>query len=57
MAIIGATERDGAVGGVLIQSMRAAAYQGALYAVNPKYRSARDVACYSSVVYLPQAVE
>ena len=57
MAIIGATERDGAVGGVLIQNMSEAAYQGALYAVNPKYRKVREVPCYGSVADLPQAVE
>jgi acetyltransferase len=57
VAIIGATERDGAVGGVLIRNMLEAAYRGALFAVNPKYSTVRGVACYRSVAELPQAVE
>jgi acetyltransferase len=57
VAIIGATEREGAVGGVLIRNMREAAYRGELFAVNPKYSTVCGVACYRSVADLPQAVE
>ena len=57
VAVIGASSRDGAVGSVLIQNMREAAYQGALYAVNPKHRTVHGVTCYRSIAELPSAVE
>jgi len=57
VAIVGATERAGAIGAVLIDNMLAARYRGALYAVNPKYRRVRGVACYASVAEIPQPVE
>ena len=44
VAVIGASERDGALGRFVLENMRNNGYQGAhegvLYAVNPKYRSA-----------------
>ena len=57
VAIIGATERIGSVGSVLIDNMLAARYAGALYAVNPKYRQVRGVPCHASVRKLPQRVD
>ena len=45
------------MGHVLIQNIREAAYQGELYAVNPKYRSVRGVTCYASVAALPDGFE
>ena len=57
VAIIGATERPGAIGAVLIENMLAAPYQGTLSAVNPKYRRVRGVRCYASVEKLPQAAQ
>ncbi len=49
VAIIGATERSGAIGSVLVENMLAARYKGQLYAVNPKYKSVRGIACYRSI--------
>ena len=49
VAIIGATERPGAIGTVLVENMRAARYRGALFAVNPKHRSINGVPCYPSI--------
>jgi acetyltransferase len=57
VAVIGASERAGSVGHVLIENMREAAYQGALYAVNPKYQTVCGVTCYATVAELPHAVE
>ncbi len=57
VAVIGATERLGAIGAVLMENMLSAKYAGALHAVNPKYRWVRGVKCYRSIVELPQPVD
>ena len=57
VAVIGATERPGAIGAVLMDNMLSAPYAGALHAVNPKYRSVRGVKCYRSIAELPQPVD
>ena len=57
VAVIGATERAGAIGAVLMENMLAAPYRGRLYAVNPKYRSVRGVRCYPNVGKLPQPAQ
>lgn len=57
VAIIGATERPGAIGTVLVENMRAARYRGALFAVNPKHRSINGVPCYPSIGEVPQRVD
>ena len=57
VAIIGATERAGAIGAVLVQNMCAARYRGALFAVNPKHRSVNGVPCYPSIGEVPQRVD
>lgn len=57
VAVIGATERAGAVGAVLIANMLAAQYRGALFAVNPKYKSVQGVPCVASIAKVPQRVD
>ena len=57
VAIVGATEREGAVGRVLVENMLSAGYKGELYAVNPRHRSVLGVRCYRSVLHLPHAVD
>ena len=57
VAIVGATERAGAVGRVLIENMLSAGYKGRLYAVNPKHRKVLGVDCHASISELPQAVD
>lgn len=57
VAIIGATERDGAIGNVLIENMLAAGYQGQLYPVNPKHRVIKGRACYPSIGAIPEHVD
>ena len=54
---IGASERKGAVGSVLIENMLAAGYRGQLYAVNPKYRQVRDLPCVPAIGEVPRRVE
>ncbi len=57
VAIVGASEKSGKVGAVLLSNMLTAGYRGALFAVNPKYASVRGVPCYASVGKLPARVD
>ncbi len=57
VAIIGATERENAIGAVLVSNMLGAGYQGALFAVNPKYRAVQGVQCFPAIDRVPQRVE
>lgn len=57
VAIVGATERAGSVGAVLVRNMLEAKYRGALFAVNPKYKSVQGVPCYAAIDRLPQRVD
>ena len=54
VAIVGASERPGSVGAVLMQNMRAAGYRGSLLPVNPKHRSVLGAPCHASIAALPQ---
>ena len=59
VAVIGASEREGALGRFVFENMRANGFQstheGILYPVNPKYRSVFGEKCYRSVDDLPTA--
>ena len=57
IALVGATQRAGAIGAVLVENMRAASYQGTLYAVNPKYDRVGGLACYARIADLPQKID
>src|SRR3954469_1794785 len=57
VAIIGATERPGAVGSVLMENMLSAKFAGALYAVNPKRAQVHGVPCYPNIGDVPQPVD
>jgi acetyltransferase len=47
VAVVGATERAGALGRIAFDNLRAGGYAGELDAVNPKYRSVAGLPCYS----------
>src|SRR3970282_1697131 len=57
VAIVGASERKGSVGLVLIENMLAAGYRGQLYAVNPKHREVRGVPCFPTIGEVPRRVD
>jgi acetyltransferase len=57
VAIIGASERPGAIGSVLIDNMLAAHYRGKLYPVNPKHRSVANLKCHAGIADVPQPVD
>ena len=55
VVVIGATERPGAVGGVLTTNLLSAGFAGPLYAVNPKHDVVHGVRSWPSVEALPHA--
>jgi acetyltransferase len=57
VAVIGATERAGAVGQVLVANMLAAGYRGELFAVNPKWRSVQGVPCFAAIGKVPRRID
>ncbi len=57
VAVIGASERPGAIGGIVLRNLAEAAFRGKLYAVNPKYSSVSGVRCYRDVAQLPAGVD
>jgi acetyltransferase len=57
VAIVGATDKKGKVGEVLIANMLEAGFKGPLFAVNPKYKDVRGVPCFASIDKLPQRVD
>ena len=54
VAIIGASEREGALGRFVFQNMRAAHFKGTLFAVNPRYSTLFGGKCYASLADLPE---
>jgi acetyltransferase len=57
VALVGATEREGALGRIVYRNLAAGGLRGALYAVNPKHRSVFGKPCYPSLTKLPQPVD
>jgi len=57
VAIIGASERPGSIGAVLVANMLASQYAGALYAVNPKYKGVQGVPCFDAVGKVPPRLD
>jgi acetate---CoA ligase (ADP-forming) len=57
IAVLGATERAGAVGRATVENLLAGGYEGRLYAVNPGHRSVCGLPCYPSLAALPAPVD
>jgi acetyltransferase len=57
VAVIGATERRGAIGAVVFANLLAAGFAGRLVAVNPKYDSVQGVRCVPDPGSLESAVD
>jgi acyl-CoA synthetase (NDP forming) len=57
VAVVGASERDGSLGGHVIRNLEYAGYAGQQYCVNPKYEAVFGVPCYPSIRDLPAAVD
>src|SRR6476659_5658664 len=57
IAIIGATESEGTVGRTLIENMRTAGYEGAIFPVNPKRSSILGLKAFSSVAAINEKID
>jgi len=57
VAIIGASERPGSVGAVLVQNMLGAGYRGKLYAVNPRHQRVHGIPCFATIGDVPRRVD
>jgi acetyltransferase len=57
VALVGASERPGSVGQVVLGNLRDGGFQGAIYLVNPKHASLAGETCYPSLEALPEAVD
>lgn len=57
VGIIGASEREGTIGNVLIRNMLDAGYTGKLFAINPKHETVLGVPCYRSVEEVPHRLD
>jgi acetyltransferase len=53
VAVIGASEREGSLGTVVLKNLLKARFKGRLYPVNPQYRKVQGRRCFASVSDLP----
>ncbi len=53
VALIGASEREGSVGRIVLNNIVEGGFEGEIWCVNPKYRQIGDRPCYSNVTDLP----
>jgi acetyltransferase len=57
VALVGASERDGSLGTVVLKNLVDAGFEGPIYAVNPRYETVQGRKCYSSVQDIEQPVD
>lgn len=57
VAVIGASERENSVGGVIFKNIIESNYKGRLYAINPKHETVQGVQCYKSIEEIGARVE
>jgi acetyltransferase len=57
VALIGATAREGSVGGTVLRNLQNAGYKGQVFAVNPKRAEIFGLPCYPSIAAIPGPVE
>jgi acyl-CoA synthetase (NDP forming) len=57
IAVVGASERHGSAGRLVLENLRNLEYQGDVYAVHPKYREVLGFPCYSDLNALPGPVD
>ena len=49
VAVIGASQKNASVGGMVLKNLIHAGFPGPIYPVNPKYETLHDLRCYSSI--------
>ena len=57
VALVGASERPGAIGRVVLENIRAGGFTGALHAVNPHHRRIFDAVSYATIARIGQPVD
>jgi len=57
IAIIGATEKQGAVGNAILTNILESGFKGVVYPVNPKYKSIKSLKSYSDVTEITDVVD
>ncbi len=57
VAVIGASERAGSVGGEVMRKLIDAGFTGTIYPVNPKHGTVRDLRAYASIGDVPEPVD
>src|SRR5215467_14265105 len=57
VAVIGATDREGSVGGTILANLIQGSYQGRVYPVNRKHSKVFDILCYANPGDLPEPVD
>ncbi|MGD8371833.1 MAG: acetate--CoA ligase family protein, partial [Syntrophobacterales bacterium] len=57
IAVIGASEKEGSIGSVLVENLIKGGYQGKVYPVNPRYRSIHALKAYPSILDAKGAVD
>lgn len=57
VAVVGATDREGSVGGTVIRNLRSGSYRGRVYAVNPRRAEIGGLPCSASIGAVPEAVD
>jgi acetyltransferase len=57
IAVIGATDREGSVGGTVLKNLLTGTYKGRVYAVNPRRAEVFGLPCYGSIGAVPEAVD
>jgi len=57
VAVIGATEREGSVGGTVIRNLTRGDYRGRVYPVNPHRSEICGLRCYPAIAAVPEPVD
>src|SRR5580765_4839096 len=57
VAVVGATDRAGSVGGTVLKNLQTGTYKGRVYAVNPDRAEVFGLRCHASIGAVPEAVD
>ena len=57
VALVGASERPGSIGRIVLENLQAAGYKGAIHPVNPRHASVLDRRAYSSLADIGSPVD
>lgn len=55
VAVVGASQKEGSVGTVVLRNILEGGFEGPVYAINPKYKEVMGLPCVASAADLPEA--